>query len=400
MIRLFITLFFIGLTATLSAEEGFMYGKVTSVDGSVYVGLIRWGEEEVFWNDVFNSVKTGSKSYSDQYNRKTNNQEVNWNIFEIWEDEYQQKTHQFKCRFGDIKTIRILSSSAVALTFKNDLTIEVRGGSNDINTSVHILDQELGELKMHWDRISKIEFLPCPKELKYTFGEPLYGIVETAQGKIEGYIQWDNDERVGEDKLDGRSSTGQNYSIPFKNINAINNNGSSSRIKVKGDRVLNLSGSNDVNQGNRGIIISREGVGKIEVPWKAFFNVQFLDETGEVLKSYQEYQDPARLYGQVKILDGNVKSGYILYDLDEEWDFEMLDGEKDGIVYTIPFRNIASITPRNLSYSWVKLKNGENILLGKLRDVTGENDGVLIFQDIDQEPEYIPWKKVEAIEFK
>lgn len=35
----------------------YLYGSITTVDGDVYEGPIRWNDEEVFLTDVFNSEK-------------------------------------------------------------------------------------------------------------------------------------------------------------------------------------------------------------------------------------------------------------------------------------------------------------------------------------------------------
>ncbi|MBD3167209.1 hypothetical protein GF324_11460, partial [bacterium] len=46
-----------GMPAQAHDKEGFIYGKVTTRSGNEYTGLIRWGEEETFWDDLFHSSK-------------------------------------------------------------------------------------------------------------------------------------------------------------------------------------------------------------------------------------------------------------------------------------------------------------------------------------------------------
>ncbi len=55
--------------------------------------------------------------------------------------------------------------------------------------------------------------MPTPHKLEDKFGEPLYGTVETYDGTYSGYIQWDHDERIATDKLDGDAEDGK-MSIP------------------------------------------------------------------------------------------------------------------------------------------------------------------------------------------
>ena len=40
-----------------SRADGFLYGTVETNSGNNYTGLIRWGTEEAFWDDLFNSAK-------------------------------------------------------------------------------------------------------------------------------------------------------------------------------------------------------------------------------------------------------------------------------------------------------------------------------------------------------
>src|SRR4051794_21349358 len=39
-------------------RPGFLYGRITTVDGATYEGRLRWGgDEEAFWGDTFNGAK-------------------------------------------------------------------------------------------------------------------------------------------------------------------------------------------------------------------------------------------------------------------------------------------------------------------------------------------------------
>ena len=89
----------------------------------------------------------------------------------------------------------------------------------------------------------------------------------------------------------------------------------------------------------------------------------------------------------------------MIFDLDESLDLESLEGEDNDIKYTIPFRNIKSIRPKNADYSQVELKNGETLLLGDSRDVSSNNDGVIVMIKGKKEPIHVRWKTIEQITF-
>jgi len=40
------------------SDVGFIYGKIYTISGDTYQGQIRWGKEETYWTDHFNSTKT------------------------------------------------------------------------------------------------------------------------------------------------------------------------------------------------------------------------------------------------------------------------------------------------------------------------------------------------------
>jgi hypothetical protein len=105
------------------------------------------------------------------------------------------------------------------------------------------------------------------------------------------------------------------------------------------------------------------------------------------------------LSGKVMTIEGRELNGNLIYDLDETWNLEMLEGKDDEIRYIIPMRNIKSIRPKNYSYSLVNLRDGTGLLIGGVRDVSSDNGGVLVFTKNNNNPEHILWRKITEIIF-
>jgi len=41
-----------------ATHQGFLYGRITTVDGATFEGRLRWGgDQEAFWSDYFNGFK-------------------------------------------------------------------------------------------------------------------------------------------------------------------------------------------------------------------------------------------------------------------------------------------------------------------------------------------------------
>lgn len=381
--------------AKAQSHEGFIYGKVYTTR-TTYLGPIRWGKEEVLWTDLFNAAKTDKSFDKLVPESKSDSWTIDsWTLGSIWENT---STHQFTCQFGNIKEMRMVDSDIVILTLKNGGQIRVKDDGNDIGEKVQVMDPELGEISIDWKNIDRIEFLPTPSRLNQTFGLPIYGTVEgMRREKYTGFIVWDNDERLLTDKLDGDSDDGD-VSISFKDIASIEKRGRGSFIVTKSGRELYLTGSNDVNDENRGVMVVVPEVGIVKFSWDAFRKVTFTtpNNTGA---AFDDFKAPKMMTGSISRIDGNELKGELVYDIDETIDFEIIEGEENGIEYLIPMKNIKSVTPKNYDYSQIELRSGQSLLLGEGRDVSARNAGVLVFQKGKKDPIYVSWRKIDRITF-
>ncbi len=388
-----------------SQDRGFIYGKVYTLNGDVYEGQIRWGKEEAFWFDFFNATKQ-ENSYLKYLDRdeleELEDRSNDWGgrifrrIFDV--ESNRDFNHVFICQFGDIKTIWAKRRNRVQIEFRNGEILRFDDGSNDVGARINVLDDELGSVSVKWDRLEKVEFMKTPKKLDVKYGDPIYGTVTTRRGEITGFIQWDHDERINTDKLDG-DTRDEDLSIQFKNIKSIEKAGRGVDIVTNRGREISLWGSNDVDKDNRGIIINTPGYGRVDVPWKEFEKVEFKKAPKNAMPSYDDFDDPKQLSGTVTTVNGKSYSGTIIYDLDEFMSYEILQGENDDIEYLIPFGSIKRITPKNYRYSTVELTNGEKVIIGESQDVSDRNYGILVFFG-EKNPKYIPWKDIEEIRFK
>jgi hypothetical protein len=398
-----------GSGAFSQVDQSFIYGEVSTIDGEKFKGQLRWGDEETYWVDEFNSTKL-----ENPYNRfagrdkiknvQYNGNEGEWNFMGLWKDKYFNyhfQNHQFVCRFGDMKAIEPTGRNEVTIIFKDDSKLNVGGGSNDIGTRITVMDPELGEVKIRWDRINRIDFMQGPSKLEKRIGEPVYGKLNTLRGSFEGFIQWDHEECLSIDKIDGSNNNGR-MSIELGNIRKFERFGRGSKITLKSGKEVELFGTNDVDASNRGIVARTRNMGKVLVEWRDFESVEFSDsyKKGDIM-TYDDFPKPSRLKGEVTTLDDKKVKGLLVYDVDETYDYEILEGNDYQVKYSIPFRMIDKITPKNYSYSNVTLKSGETVLLGESQDVSDRNDGVMVFEsEKDEEPLMIPWKGIKEINFQ
>ena len=397
-----------GVIYVNAQSQGFIYGTVITEDGDRYIGPIRWGTEEVYWTDMFNASKKEnqnldylSKESLDKLRGKRGDNGIITRFVSIsWDrgnDNYKM-IHEFSTAFGNIKSIEVKSSDRILLELKNGKNMTLGGtGYNDIGARIQILDKEMGLVKVSWNDIELIKFSSAPSNLEETFGNPLYGSVKTEVGEFTGIVQWDHDERLGSDKLDGDTSD-DDISISFDKIRSIERDGNSrSQVVLKSGKELELRGSNDVNDENRGIIVNVKELGRVDIKWRDFDKVTFEDAPTNI-RDYDSFGPPKELKATVELNDGDKIEGIIAYDLDEEYDLEVLNGQLEDVKFIIPFKYIRTVKPIESDRCQVTLKNGKEFLLGDTQDVGENHSGVLINKKTDKI--YVEWKDVEVVTFQ
>lgn len=379
--------------------QGFIYGRVTTRGGETYEGRLRWGKEEAFWGDHFNSVKE-ERPFVDQAPRRDRRGRESIKVFGItigsrWNSVSDSRS--LIARYGDIEKIEVLRGDEAVLYMKSGSEVEIDGGSNDLGAKIRIWDREIGEVEVRWERIEEIQFMPTPRDLDVT-EHRLYGTVESRAGDFTGYIQWDKDECLSTDKLDGESRDGE-LAIEMGKIRSIEKHTSnSSRVVLLSGRDLVLDDTNDVDSGNRGIFVEDPRFGRVLVEWDAFEKLELKKPDGSGPR-YGDYPPSKPLSGKVTDQDGKVYRGRIVYDLDESETWEILGGDRRDVEYHIPFGLITAIIPTSSDSSRIVLKGGEEVELEDSADVGDDNDGVLVLGDDETDPVYLPWDEIKRIDF-
>jgi hypothetical protein len=397
------------LPATNRAEaaepnSGFLYGRVLTNGGGEYEGYLRWGRQEAFWDDLFHSMKTELpfREYVDAEEIETANRgregkvEV-WGMKIRWSTDNANARRLFIARFGDIARIEANGNGEARLEMRDGGVHEVSGYSDDVAAEIRLIDREGDERQIPWDRIDSIVFEPAPSHLDPPAGR-LYGVVETREASWTGFVMWDKEECLTTDLLDGETRDGD-VSLEMGRIHSIARRGSSrSIVELVDGRRLKLRGSNDVDGDNRGIMIEVAGLGRVTVPWHEFESFERRDAEGSGM-AFDDYAKSAPLSGRVEDVDGRSFRGRLVIDLDESESWEMLNGSVGDLLFDIPFSNIESLEALGDNSCKVLLRDGTSLELSDGQDVSARNEGILIFDQGDEDPTYLPWPELAAIEF-
>jgi sporulation protein YlmC with PRC-barrel domain len=378
---------------------GALYGTVVTDAGSEYTGVLRWGDEEAFWDDLFNGDKA-KLPYIDRLPESRRNHRVigvlGMEIDYDWDEG--DSGRQFVARFGDLQEIRPRLGEKVDVVMKNGTTYRLDDGSNDIGAVVHVEEAEGEKVEVPWKRIEKIVFAAAPASARLD-ARRLAGEVATEDGVFRGSVQWDSQECLSTDRLDGHSEDGK-VSLPMGAIRSIaKENRKSARVELKDGRSLVLRGTNDVDASIRGIMVEDERFGRVKVSWEAFQRVDFRDGSATG-RGYSAYKPASPLRGTVTDHDGGTWKGRLVFDLDESETWELLNGDRHGIEYSIPFALVRTIAPRDDESCDVTLRGGQVLRLEDSQDVTSSNAGVLVLREGGGTETYVPWDRIRRIDFE
>jgi hypothetical protein len=383
-------------------NDGWIYGTITARDGETYTGIMRWGTQECFWDDLFNATKDDNPwaRYASDFETRHEISQERIRIFGMTITEFNHGggyEHMFVSRFGDIKSIDVGRRGQATILMKNGTEYEV-SGSGDVGETIRITDNNLDKIKLNWEEIRKIEFMPAPANLKIEDEYRLKGKVITDEMEFHGYIMWDAEECLSSDVLDGETETGD-VELKFGNIRSIKRQSSQSCVAtLKQGKEYELRGTNDVDNSNRGIYVEDERYGKIQVGWDQLREVIYEDNDGTTGRSYDSYGSAKPLEGTISAWGNKEYKGRIVFDLDEEQTCDILQGKLDEMEFNIPFGKIVSITPRGRHSSEVELVGGEKLRLEDSQDVSASNYGLLIFKSQDdRDPETVIWEDIEKI---
>ena len=329
-----------------------IYGTVTTVYGSDFTGYIRWDRNEGSWTDLLDATKPRARGGS--------------SISGI--------------RFGHIDRIDVLSRNSALFTLKSGDQVELTGNASDLGSGLRALLVDEGDGRVsefQWSDLETIDFSApgstSPAESR------LFGTMTTRSGmQFTGYVTWDVDEIYSTDILDG-DLNGRRVRIPFGEIASIERHSSwGARVTLHDGESFILEGTNDVDASIGGISISDAALGQVKLDWAQFDNVRFHGTEAE--SAFAQFDGGSRLEGTVVTTSGNSYTGWITWDADEMYTWEMLNGEIQGVEFDVEFGNIAQIV-RTRRGAAVTLKDGRTFELSDSNDVDRGNRGIVIHTD-------------------
>lgn len=262
----------------------------------------------------------------------------------------------------------------------------------------------------------------------------LFGRVVTTDGAVyEGYIRWDGNEagwfdilhgdkdipernrrdaeRLGwepesrerrieifgigiswDEEGSGLGSSVQS-GIRFGHISTLEAlSGDRARLILKSGEEVELEGGGDVGDDVDAILVEDPRGGQVELDWDDIDVIDFIGGPG----ADSRWGD--RLYGTLETRDGDRFTGYVVWDMDELFTTDILDGEERGQDLEIPFSRIRSIARYSSSAARVVVDEGEELILRGSNDVDDDNRDILVADPSFGEVR-VTWDELERVDF-
>lgn len=427
---------FLLLTAVQGSLEGQqsdrIWGKVHTVSGEVHEGFIRWDRNEGSWADVLDGNKKFSPfRFEDWWDMAHPGDRDRDRVVELggyritWDDDEPEfpDSHESGIRFGHVRRLSVGGDDMAILELRSGRFLDLEGGATDVGVELReVLVAPPGAdiVALSWEDLEEVEFSQAPPWAG-TGDIRLHGTMELQDGtKISGYVAWDLQKILTADTLVGFDSDGDRRNVPFQRIRAIRPAGEGAEITLVSGERIELFDSDDVSDDSDGIVVSDPGLGVVEVDWDEMRGFRFhpLEAGG----GWAAMDGGRRLRGTVVTSDDTELTGWIRWDGDEEFTWELLDGYSDGVSFDIELGCIASIhrntgvaatvevSPTGVSVERDSVE-GASVTLwdGRVFDLAGSNDvddsnaGVFVIPDESgwspEDPEAL-WVMVKWADFR
>ncbi|HKJ93507.1 MAG TPA: hypothetical protein VJ957_10075 [Longimicrobiales bacterium] len=385
-----------------------LYGRVTTTDGDVYEGFIRWDRNEASWSDILSANKAlppenkrdaEDMGYWDHLGQqRTGTIDVFGLKIKYDRDSDFPSSVESGIRFGHISSLEVLGSDRARLVLKSGQEVELERGG-DLGPSVRdivVADRRHGETRLKWKDVRTVDFMGARWSAEPASAR-LYGTLVTRDGRrFTGFVAWDADEALGSDVLDG-DRDGHRRKIPFREIASIQRDGArGARVSLRDGDVFVLRGTNDVDHSNSGIIVADTALGEARVDWDAFDR---LDLAPPPPLDFDAFGGGHPLRATVVTRSDSSYTGHIRWDNDEAYSWEMLNGDlDDGTQLSIEFGEIASVDRITDRGCRVTLRDGRTFELRGSNDVDEGNKGIYIRLS-DGRLEAVWWEDLARVEF-
>ena len=408
-----LTALVLSVPAEPGAGDDLLYGRVTTADGEVVEGFIRWDRNEAALGDVldgFREISTENVREAERLDpdfaarQREARSLVAFGMRLTWDEDDQSDPPSSRAgiRFAHVASIEVLDRQSARLELISGETLTFRSASTDLGSGLRelaITQDDGTERTFRWRSLERVDFFPAPADASPPQARRLYGTVTTWEDvELAGNIAWDLDEILSTDILDGRAE-GRDREIPFGDIAAVEwESDRSARVVLRSGEEVVLRGTNDVNRDNRGIEISSPAFGRAVIRWEDFQRVRF-EEPVDTSSPEPTYPPGAPIRGTVYAVDGRVLEGVVRWNNQASQLWESVRGRHADAQLAVEFGAISLLSKAGDDQVEVTLLNGSTFVLDETDSFDPELGSRGVFVTADGRPtRLVLWRDFDRLE--
>lgn len=386
-----------------------IWGRVFTASGEEHEGFLRWGRDQGSWVDVLEGTKSIPRenymAWLDAIDGELALRTIELRGHRIsWEEEHPDfpLTARSGIRFGHLASLEVFGPDRVELGLRSGQTVELEGRGVGLRPGLGRLILDVpGERERRFLslEIQRVAFSAVPPGARAA-ARRLHGTVEDELGRLfTGYVAWDLDEILESDLLEGEESVGgRDRAVPFRDIGSISRTPGGARVTLMNGDELELTGTNDVDEDNRGIRIADPALGLVEVEWEQFRTLRLHPPRAPV--TYDAFDGGHLLRGTVTTRAGEEIDGVIRWDADQANSWEFLEGRGGDALFTIEMSHVSRIERGETFGARVTLVDGRSFELGESNDLDLDNKGIMVAPEGADFSDPSAWRMVTWDDFR
>jgi len=400
------------LSGPVTGSDERLYARVVTTGGEVYVGFVRWGADGAAWTDRLvgskplpeeNFLQARRLRAESSSERSRAARAIDFmGVRVTWDEDDLEDVPaaaESGVRFGHLRSVTVLDGGALRLIFKSGLETELTPRPADRTAGAPALRIDTGGgvvVPLAWSALRSVDFMPAPDDGP-TGTARLHGTVLDRRGKgYTGHFTWLDGGLLETDSISGRSN-GRPMGLPLADVVRIERTGpSAARVGLATGAVLSLTGSGSATFSRRWVRVSDPALGVVQIPWNDLQEIRLHPPATPV--RYEDFAGAHRLRGVVLTEAGERHEGFVRWDNDEEFTWEMLNGRDRETAFEVEFAfvlEIRRLSPRSAS---VTLRDGRTLELGGSNDVGWGNKGMIIEGD-DGSTRLVEWLDFHEVRF-
>lgn len=422
---------------TRAQVEDRIWGRVHTGSGQVHEGFLRWDRNEGVWADLLNGYKEAAPLVFEDWWRLAHPEDRHRDrVIEMagyritWDDDAPDFTsrHESGVRFGHIRTLTPLGNDTARVELRSGREVILTGGATDLGTELRevLVFEEGGRVvRLGWEDLERVELLAPPPGATAE-GRRLHATAQLRDGPaFTGYLSWDSNEAFTTDTLEGFGSRLRGGDLLFGRVVSIRPREDGARVTLDDGSEVELPEAVELDWGRTTLQISDPALGMVEVEWEDLEELRFHPPSAPT--RMEDYDGGRRLRGTVVTADSTELTGWIRWDADEEYTWEILDGRDGDVGFDVELGQVTAIErTESLTVTLsvggrgadvghnrrggvlVTLRDGRTFTLDGSNDVDEDNQGILVLEEgsglSPDDPEAVwillRWRDFRAVRFE